>query len=139
MCLQKYHTSTTQNIWCPMCTNPRCNTWITREIRTGQGSEKDPGQTSEKTKMKRVRHSERYMEGDTDELISLPCPACIITYRSLAKPPIVFWEQNSYPVLCPGLYDCVCCIVTLFFIQLKLLLLDTEFQGLEIQIHNEAA
>lgn len=64
------------------------------------------------------------------------CPAFIIMCRSPAKPSTVFWEPNSSPVLCLRLYDCICLF---FYIQLKLLLLDTQFKDQESQIHNDIA
>lgn len=110
-----------------MCTNPRHNTGITRKKKVRKIQVKPQ-------RKQRWRDDDRYMEGDADEPTSLPCPAFIIMCRSPAKPSIVFLEQNSSPVLCPRPYDCIC-----HYIQLKLLLLDTQFQDQESQIHNDIA
>lgn len=120
MCLQKK--STTQNIRCPACTNPRCNTWITREIRSEQKKrkwERSGSNLRENKESDMVRDTWR--ETQMSSYLCHVLLALLCTDHSLNHL-LYFGNKNSYPVLCPGLYDCVCCVVTLYYIQVKLLL-----------------
>lgn len=65
----------------------------------------------------------------------------LLLFTSLAQPPVVFSEQNSSPVLCPGLCDCFGFLVTYsYYAELKRLPLHAETsRGLKIQIRKSNA
>lgn len=98
-------------IWCPVCINPRCNTLITRELKREQEERWEKGRCRSNLRENMEKELEtvgdEWRKKERDELISLPCPAWIIMFRSLDKPPFVFWEHSQCFALGCMTVDCL--------------------------------
>lgn len=137
MCLQKK--STTQNIRCPACTNPPCNTWITREIRSEQEKRK-----WERSRSNLRENKESDMVRDTwreTQMSSYLCHvllALLCTDHSLNHL-LYFGNKTLTQCFALGCMTVFAALLHCSTYKSSCYFLDTEIQGLEIQIHNEAA